>query len=111
MHGSFNNSLPTHLPSKKNLDSLSSIYDIDLFQLNTVEVFNPKNSLYNHFIKYRYYSQHSCHKFKIELPKLVSDSTFAILPNNVRSLKSNIENFQVHLPDELDFKLPLQEFQ
>ena len=34
-HGQFNNSLQSHLPTEKSLDKLSTIYDLELFTLNT----------------------------------------------------------------------------
>ena len=40
-HGQFNNCLACHLPSKKYLETLCSIYDLDLFSLNTGEAHNP----------------------------------------------------------------------
>ena len=40
-HGQFNNCLPSHLPAKKYLEKLSSIYDLNLFRLNALEDPNP----------------------------------------------------------------------
>ena len=34
-HGQFNNILDDHLPTKKYLESLTSVHDLDLFTLNT----------------------------------------------------------------------------
>ena len=36
-HGQFNNCLLSHLPTKKYLEKLSSIYDLNLFRLNALE--------------------------------------------------------------------------
>lgn len=33
-HGQFNNSLPSQIPSKKCLERLTSIFDVDIFKLN-----------------------------------------------------------------------------
>ena len=33
-HGQFNNSLPSQIPSKKYLERLTSIFDVDIFNLN-----------------------------------------------------------------------------
>ena len=44
-HGQFNNCLSCHLPSKKYLETLCSIYDLDLFSLNTGEAHNPDFNL------------------------------------------------------------------
>ena len=49
----------------------------------------------------------SFYKFKSELPSRVSDSSFSLLHNNIRSLKRNLENFQVHLLDELNFEFSI----
>ena len=37
----------------------------------------------------------------------VNDSSFSLLCNNIRSLKRNLENFQVHLLDELNFEFSI----
>ena len=68
---------------------------------------NPGDSLYNHRIHSRYYSPYSFYKFKSELSSRVSDSSFSLLHNNIRSLKRNLENFQVHLLDELNFEFSI----
>ena len=43
-----------HLPAKKYLEKLSSIYDLNLFRLNVLQDPNPGDSLYNHRIYSRY---------------------------------------------------------
>ena len=55
-HGQFNSCLPFHLPAKKYLEKLSSIYDLNPFKLNALEDTNPGDSLYNYRIHSRYYS-------------------------------------------------------
>ena len=95
------------MPAQKYLEKLSSIYDLNLFRLNALEDPNPGDSLYNHRIHSRYYSPYSFYKFKSELPSRVSDSSFSLLHNNIRSLKRNLENFQVHLLDELNFEFSI----
>ena len=50
---------------------------------------------------------YSFYKFKSELPCRASDSSFSLLHNNIRSLKRNLENFQVHLLDELNFEFSI----
>ena len=49
----------------------------------------------------------SFYKFKSELPSRVSDSNFSLLHNNIRSLERNLENFQVHLLNELNFEFSI----
>ena len=107
VHGQFNNCLSSHLPSKKYLETLCSIYDLDLFSLNTGVVHNPDFNLYNHCIQSRYFSRHSFNKVKSKFPRYAGNSCFCLLHNNVRSLKRNLENFQVHLLDELDYDFSL----
>jgi hypothetical protein len=46
-HGQFNNSIATNLPTKKELDKLCSIYDLDLFNLNTNTNINPDCIIYH----------------------------------------------------------------
>ena len=106
-HGQFNNCLSSHLPSKKYLETLCSIYDLDLFSLNTGEAQNPDFNLNNHRIQSRYFSPHSFNFFKNKLHRYADNSCFSLLHNNVRSLKRNLENFQVHLLDELDCNFSL----
>ena len=92
------------MPTKKYLEKLTSIYDLDIFRLNAAKTFNPDNdNLYYNRTQSRNYSLHSFNKFKTELPRRASDSCFSVLHNNVRSLRRNLENFQVHLLDELNF--------
>ena len=95
------------MPAETYLEKLSSIFDLNLFRLNALEDLNPGDSLYNHRIHSRYYSLFSFYKFKSELPDRVSDSSFSLLHNNIRSLKRNFENFQVHLLDELNFEFSI----
>ena len=96
-----------HLPAKKYLEKLSSIYDLNLFRLIVLEDPNPGDTLYNHRIHSRYYSPYSFYRFKSELPCRASDLSFSLLYNNIRSLKRNLENFQVHALDELNFEFSI----
>ena len=107
-HGQFNNLLVDQfingksLPTKKNLDKLHSLYDLDLFNLNSG--LNYDNS-HNHNIISNYYSPHSFLKTKNRLLK--SDNSFSILHNNIRSLKKNLENFESHVLDEIDYQFDI----
>ena len=96
-----------HLPAKKYLEKLSSIYDLNLFRLIVLEDPNPGDTLYNHRIHSRYYSPYSFYRFKSELPCRASDLSFSLLHNNIRSLKRNLKNFQVHVLDELNFEFSI----
>ena len=70
-HGQFNNCLSSHLPSKKYLESLRSIHDLDLFSLNTGEAQNPDFNLNNHRIQSSYFSPHSFNVFKVNCADMV----------------------------------------
>ena len=83
-YGQFNDCLSSHLPSKKYLETLCSIYDLDLFSLNTGVAHNPDFNLYNHRIRSRYFSPHSFNKFKSKFPRYAGNSCFSSLHNNVR---------------------------
>lgn len=63
-HGQFNNTLGDHLPTKKYLESLTSVHDLDLFTLNTNSDINPDINLSDQRIYSRYYSPHSFNKLK-----------------------------------------------
>ena len=58
-HGQFNNTLSCALPTKKYLEKLSSLHDLDLFTLNVRDNINPDLNLRNHRIQSNYYSPHS----------------------------------------------------
>ena len=98
----FNKSLVNGLPTNKYLNKLSSIYDLDLFNLNMNPNINPDYNASNRQIRSQYYSPYSFGQFKNKLSKHIID--FSMLHNNiVRSQKQNLEYFQVHLLKELDF--------
>ena len=97
------------MPGKKYLEKLSSIYDLNLLKLSVLEDPNPGDSLCNHRIHSPFCSRYSFYKFKSELPCRASDSSFSLLRNNIRSLKRNLENLQVHLLDELNFEFNIIE--
>ena len=77
------------------------INDLDLFCLNTNANLNPDCNLGNQPARYRYFSPHSFSKFKHTVHN--DQDSFPLLHNNVRSLKRNLKNLQVHLLDELDY--------
>ena len=104
-HGSFNNLMPIeNLPSKKYLDRLPSLNDIDLFSLNADNV-NNGDLEYSSIrpVRCKYYSPHSFSLLTNKLNKQVFRSQLTLFHNNVCSLKSNLENLQTHLLNELDF--------
>ena len=54
-------------------------------------------------IRCKYYSPYSFSQLKNELNERRSHSHLSFSHNNVSSLKGNLENFQTHLLDELNF--------
>ena len=92
------------MPTKKYLDKLRSLHDLDIFSLNTQSSVNPESNLDNQQIRSQYFSPHSFCKFRNNLMRDKNQSRFSILHNNVRSLRRNLENLQVHLLDELDYR-------
>ena len=89
------------MPAKKHFEKRSSIYDLDLFCLDTNSNLNPDCNLGNEPARCRYFSPHSFSKFKHTVHN--DQDGFSLLHNNVRSLKHNLENLHVHLLHELDY--------
>ena len=89
------------MPTKKYLDKLSSLYDLDLFSLNIQNGINSNFDLLYDNIKSDFYSPDSFNPLKNKLPR--NESNFSLLHDNVRSLRPNLENLQVHLFDELNY--------
>ena len=108
-HGQFNNLLDAQskngkfLPTKKYLDKLHSLYEMDLFNLNTGQ--DTYNSFQKQNISSNYYSPHSFAKVKNYFSK--QNNSLSILHSNIRSLRKNLEKFESHLLDELDFKFDI----
>ena len=105
-HGQFNDSLFNSRKTKKSLDKLSSLYDFDLFNINTKqdEDLNLNNNLLNYRIQSRYFSPHNFQEMKNKLTRDEIDCSFSIFHNNVLSINRNLENLQTHLLDELNFR-------
>ena len=55
-HGRFNNSLKSHLPTKKYLERLVSIHDLHLFSLNVNSNINPDYDDLFGTVRFKYYS-------------------------------------------------------
>lgn len=109
-HGQFNSSISDTVQPRRNLDKLTSLYDLGIFNLNTVLDVNLSTdcNLPNQRIQSRYFSPHSFNMFKKNLSKGVIDSTFSVFHNNIASISRNLENVSILL-DELDFPLMLLE--
>ena len=102
-HGRFNNSLTNCRPTKNDLDKLTSLYDLSLFNLDTSLDSNlsPYENLVSNRIQGRYFSPNSFEKLKSKLT--TGPGQFSIFHNNVVSLSNNLENLQTQLLEELDF--------
>ena len=100
VHGQFNNILPT----KKYLESLTSVRDLELFTLNTNSDINPDINLSNQRIYNRYYSPHGFNKLKSSYFKSNQNSALSLLHSDIRSLKRNLEDFQTHVLHELGYR-------
>ena len=70
IHDQFNNSVSTTCKTKKELAKLTSLYDLDLFSLNTTldHNLNPADYSSNR-ITSRYFSPHSFKEMKTKLSK------------------------------------------
>ena len=102
-HGRFNNLLPSDIHSKRYLDKLTSLYDLDLFKLNAScsEDLNADSFLYNHRISSRYYTPHSFKEWNNNFVN--NDAYLSIFHNNLISLDKNLERLQCEILEELDF--------
>ena len=102
-HGQFNNSINSNLPTKKYLERLSILHDLDLFNLNTDSNSNPDLNLFVRPIHSNYYSPYSFSQIANSSSFDKFTSGFSIIHNNLRSVKRNLENFQTHLLSELNY--------
>ena len=102
-HGQFNNSLKSELSTKRDLDKLHSLYDLDLFNLNTAFDTNQtdNDALMSQCIRSRYFSPHSLKQFTNNLRQDQIESSLSIFHNNIRSLNRNLENLVTHYLQEL----------
>ena len=70
-HGYFNNSISVDRWPRRNFDKLNSVYDLDIFSLNSNQdaYLNTEYNLPNQRIQSRYFSLHSFKIFKEKLPE------------------------------------------
>ena len=97
----FNNSLPSQTPSKKYLERLTSFFDVDIFNLNDDNsLVDPDLNCLFKSIHCKYYSPARFNQqFKPDESPL---SKLSLFHTNIRSLRSNLDDFQCHIL-ELDF--------
>ena len=102
VHGRFNNLLGDNLHSKKTLETLHSLYDYDIFNMNS---FNANIDPDFNFLEPRLRSQNfSPHSFAETIKSKVNQNHrnfISILHSNIRSLKRNFEQFHQHVLSEL----------
>lgn len=104
-HPQFNSLIDDNRPSRKRLDSFSSLYDLSVFQLNSLDRdIDPDINFTSNRIRSKYYSPHSFAQF-IDSKQLQSKISF--LHTNIRSLKKNFEEFQHHVLSELIFRFTI----
>jgi len=107
-HGQFNNLIESILPSKNLLSNLPSLCDLNLFALNSAQAnINPNANLDFNCIRSNYYSPHSFNRVKHQVNIENPNCCFSVIHNNLRSLQRNLENFQTHLLNEIDFDFDL----
>ena len=87
-HGQFNNSLNSELSTKRGLDKLHSLYDLDLFNLNMALDSNQtdNDALMSQCIRSRYFFPHSLKQFTDNLTQDQIESSLSIFHNNIRAV-------------------------
>ena len=99
-YGQFNNSFVIPWKTRRDLDKISSSYDLDLFTLNTSIDHNLSPVGHSDIqIHSRYFSPHTFRELKTKQLKDEMQSRFSVFHNNVSSLNRNL----THLLQELDF--------
>lgn len=100
VHPQFNSLLNTDLASRKSLDSLNSLYDLNLFQLNSMDrLVDPEVNLTSNCIRSKYYTPHS---FSQHVINKQFASNLSFFHTNIRSLKKNFEDLQHHVLNEVN---------
>ena len=105
-HPRFNSLIDDNRPSRKLLDSFSSLYDLSVFQLTSLDKdIDLDINFTSNKISSKYFSPHSFAQL-IDSKQLQSKMSF--LHTNISSLKIFFEEFQHHVLGELNFPfLPL----
>ena len=111
-HGQFNNSLNIELPTRRDLDKLHSLFDLDLFNLNMAFDTNMMMTMLywaiSQCIRSWYFFPHGLFSSLINnLTKDQIESSLSIFHNNIRSLNCNFDNLVTHYLKELGIHLNL----
>ena len=105
IHGQFNNSLANVCKTRKSLDKLTSLYELDLFTLNTRPDLDLSSGdqFLNPPIHSRYFSPPNFMQMKNKSSGEEMETAFSVFHNNVVSLNLNLENLQTRVLCELEF--------
>ena len=105
IHGQFNNSLANVCKTRKSLDKLTSLYELDLFTLNTRPDLDLSSGdqFLNPPIHSRYFSPPNFMQMKNKSSGEEMKTAFSVFHNNVVSLNLNLENLQTRVLCELEF--------
>ena len=109
-HGQFNNSLiQNQLPTKRQLENLNGLHDLDLFRLNSNldGSLNTNNNLSNEQIYSRYYSPYNFNKNLNGQTKDDMETSFSIFHDNIVSLNHNLEKLQTNYLTGIDFQFDI----
>ena len=102
VHGRFNNLLGDNLHLKKTLETLHSLYDYDIFNMNSFNAnIDPDFNFLEPRLRSRYFSPHS---FAETIKSKINQNHrnfIPILHSNIRSLERNFEQFHQHVLSEL----------
>ena len=102
VHGRFNNLIGDNLRSHNTLETLHSLYDLDIFNMNPFNInIKPDSNLLEPRLRSRYFSPHSFAETIKSKMNQNHRNFISILDSNIRSLKWNFEQFQKHLLFEL----------
>ena len=98
-HGQFSNSLNSSIPSKRYLEKLTSIHDLDIFSLNDKNNANtdPDSNYLFRNVRCKYFSPYTF----VKNFKQGKNYAFPFFHINISSLQKNLDNFQNHLLSEL----------
>ena len=90
--GQFYTSISTLCQCRRNLDKLISLYDLDIFSLNTNFDVNldADQNLFNQRIQSRYFSQPRFKIFKEKLSENEIQASLSIFHNNIVSINRNL---------------------
>ena len=106
--GQFNNSLiQNQLPTKRQLENLNGLHDLDLFRRNSNRdgSLNTNDNLSNQQIYSRYYSLYNFNKSLNIQIKNEMETSFSIFHNNTINLNHNLENLQNQLINRNGFSV------